>query len=138
MDFRATLDPQSLAQIAQMFGFSTFLEPEVREAMTRGSQLIAQAAQDNTWSVFENPSGALADTIEADTTSPYEAQVVVGSPYGRRRELGFSGMTDSLGRYYANDPGKPYLQPAMDSNEQAVLAMMEAAVNATLGRIGGA
>jgi hypothetical protein len=63
--------------------------------------------------------------------------VAVGVPYGQRREKGFSGMTDALGRHYVNDPAKPYLQPAVDDHQQEVAEIMEMAVNTALGRVAG-
>jgi hypothetical protein len=134
--FTMGFQPGSLAEIAQMYGFKTLLEPEVQAAMAQAGQLLAQAAVANTWQVFENPSGALAGTITPVLDSPYEVQIGSDSPYARRREYGFSGKTDSLGRFYAHDPAKPYMQPALDDNEQAVLALIEAAVLRAFARMG--
>lgn len=135
MPFSMSFDPQSLAEIAQMAGFGVYLSAEVQHALAQSAQLIADRARQNTWQVFENPTGALAESIAADVSSPYEAQVTVGVPYGARREYGFSGKTDALGRFYAYDPAKPYLEPAMQESEPDVLALMTQAVDAALGRI---
>lgn len=132
MDFRMSLAPTSISEIAQLVGFAALLAPEVQAALSEGAQRVAEAAQAKTSQVFANPSGALADSIAPLTDSPFEVQVQVGVPYGRRRELGFSGKTDSLGRFYPYDPAKPYLEPALQENEQAVLGLVEEA----LGRSG--
>jgi phage gpG-like protein len=79
------------------------------------TQLIGAAQGNMNW---KNPSGDLEDSIATDSSVPNNWTAIVGTslPYGRRREFGFSGLTDSLGRYFKDDPGKPYLQPALDSN----------------------
>lgn len=133
--FSMSFSPQSISEIARFYGFKTLLEPEVQLALTQISTLLATKAQEKTWAVFMNPSGALADTIAPLTTSPYEAQVTVGSPYGHRREYSFKGP-DSLGHMFPNDPAEPYLQPTLDENEQALLVILEEAVQAALMRMG--
>ena len=137
MTFTLSFQPSSLAEIAQMYGLKTLLEPEVQAAMAAAGTLLANAAEANTWQVFTNPSGALASTITPVMDTPYEVQIGSDSPYARRREYGFSGKTDSLGRFFANDPAKPYMQPAFNDNEQAVLQLIEAAVGQALARMGG-
>lgn len=135
--FTLTFDQASLSEIAQMYGFKTLLAPAVQKAMGQGAELIAKKAQENTWEVFANPMGDLAATIQVVPQSNYEVIVGSDSPYAARREFGFSGMTDSLGRYYANDPAKPYLGPAMESEKTAVLLLIDAAVAEVWGSQGG-
>lgn len=137
MELRMSLAPESISEIAQLAGFAALLEPEVQAAMQEGAKTVAEAAQAKTWEVFDHPTGDLAGTIEPETASPFEVQVVVGSPYGHRREVGFSGQTDSLGRFYADDPAKPYLAPALAEHEQDVLLDVENAVADALDRVGG-
>lgn len=133
--FSMSFSPASLAEIAQMYGMGVLLAEETQIALKEVAEMLATAAQAKTWDVFTNPTGELADTIVADVSSPYEAQVRVGSPYGRRRERGFSGMTDALGRFYPYDPAKPYLEPTLMENEQAAMLIVEAAVDTALERM---
>lgn len=133
--FSVTFDPHSLSQIAQLTGFEVYLSEEVQHALDQVSQMMAARAQAKTWQVFAHPTGALASTITPDRTSPFEAQVEVTSPYGRRREYGFSGHTDSLGRYYPHDPAKPYLAPTLQENQVEALGIVTEAVNRALGRV---
>lgn len=135
MDFNISMDPGSLAEIVRLQGFSALLNPAITQGLTESGTLLTNAAVANTWSVFDAPSGALADSIYPYVVSPTEVAVAVGVPYGRRREKGFSGMTDALGRFYANDPARPYLQPAVDQHQQEVSEIIEMAVNIALGRI---
>lgn len=134
IDFRMSLDPASVGEIARFYGFETFLQPEVQEGLRQISSMLAERAQAKTWEVFQNPTGQLAGTIGPDNTSPYEAQVVVLSTYGHRREYSFKGP-DALGRMFPNDPAQPYLGPTLQENQHEALGMMEAAVNLALGRI---
>lgn len=135
MSFAALLDTASLDRLVHLAGFAVLLDPEIQAALTQAGKQITEAAQANTWQVFDNPSGALASSIYPWMASSEELQIVVGVPYGHRREYGFSGETDSLGRYFANDPARPYLVPALVANEQAVLQLIEEAVNAAAGSV---
>jgi hypothetical protein len=135
MDFHISLDPQSLSEITQLQGFAGLLNPAVQKGLEESGILLVNTTVANTWNVFANPTGKLADSIYFYVISPTEVAVAVGVPYGQRRERGFSGMTDALGRYYPNDPAKPYAQPAVDQTQQEIQEIMEMAVNSALGRI---
>lgn len=129
------LDADSLAELVRLQGFSALLNPEITNALAEAGRMLVSTAQANTWEVFDNPTGELADSITFYVPNPEEVAVTVGVPWGHRREKGFSGKTDSLGRFYPYDPGKPYLVPALEQDEQAVLDLMSAAVNSALGRV---
>ena len=134
-NFSISFDPGSLDKITQLKGFAALLNPEIQDALTQGASLLVTTAQANTWAVFTNPSGALADSITSYVVSPTEVDIIVGVPYGRRREYGFSGMTDSLGRFFANDPGKPYAQPAVDTDAPMIQMLVETAVYNAWGEV---
>ena len=135
MDFRAELSTGSLQEIVRLQGFSALLDLGIREALIKGGTRIAQKAQENARNVFiRNDPGGLADNIYPWLVSPTSLEIRVGVAWGGRREYGFSGMTDALGRFYANDPAKPYLQPAMESEGPEVEALFTAVCNNALGR----
>lgn len=133
MAFSMSFDPRSIAEIAQLASFPVLLSSEVQSAMQQSGALLAQAAQDQTWQVFANPTGTLASTIMPLSQSPYEIIVSTDSPYGRRRELGFVGA-DSLGRTY-NDPPYHYMTNALNENQQRVLQLIDQAVNNALSKL---
>lgn len=135
MDFHIGMDPGSLEEIVRLQGFSALLNPAITRGLTEGGTLLVNATVANTWSIFANPTGELADSVYFYVVGPTEVAVAVGVPWAQRREKGFSGMTDALGRYYPNDPAKPYAQPAVDDNQQEIEEIMEMAVNTALGRI---
>lgn len=138
MDFRLGLDPGSLETLVRLAGFAALLDPEVQAALTAAGTLLVNAAVANTWDMFANPTGTLASSIYFWVASPQEVDIAVGVPYGRRRELGYSGCTDIIGRYFADDPGKPYLQNALDDHRDAVRDLVAVGVEHALMAVGGA
>lgn len=132
--FTAMLDAASLQEIVRLQGFSAFLNPEIQNALTQAGTLLVTAAQDNTWQVFDNPTGYLASQIYFYVPNAEEVQVIAGAVYSHRREYSFKGP-DSLGRMFPNDIPRPFLVPALEQNQDAVLALMAAAVNSALGRV---
>lgn len=131
-----SFSPQSLSEIARFYSFGVFLSDEMAVAMKEAGDVLTAAAVANTWSVFAHPTGNLASGIHPVLDSPFEVQVMADVIYSHRREYGFQGMTDSLGRSFPNDGAKPYLQPALDDNEQSVLALIESAAERAFGRMG--
>lgn len=133
--FEMSFAPQSIKEIRAFYGFPVLLAEEVQVAMHLGGELLVRKAQEKTWEVFEHPSGELASEIEEVQGSPYEVQIVSKAKYSERREKGFSGMTDSLGRYYPNDIAKPFMLPTLEDNEQEVMIMIEQGVARSLQRL---
>lgn len=127
-NFSLGFDPGSLAAITKLEGFAALLNPEIADALTQAGELLVTTAQANTWAVFANPTGALADSIYFWVAGPTEVDLAVGVPYGRRREYGFDGMYDSLGRGPFHDPAKPYMQPALDEDKPMVQELIATAV----------
>lgn len=134
-DFSISFDPGSLATLARLQGMSALLDPAITAALTQAGQLLVGAAQAKTWEVFAHPTGQLAGSIYFYVISPTEVAIAAGVPYAARREYGFTGMTDSLGRTYRYDPGKPYMQPTVDQHQGEVETIMATAVSAALGRV---
>jgi len=129
-------EPTSLKRLGNMLKVHSFLAPELSSTMQQIGDIIVAAAVANTWAVFDEPTGTLADTIKAVLSGPYEVTIGTDSPYGLRREYGFMGMTDSLGRGPYNDPAKPYMQPALDDNVDQINALINAAVARGLANMG--
>lgn len=136
LDFKMSFDPGSLARITQLIGFKALLAPEITLALSDSGSKIVSDAQAITWQVFANPTGMLASSIYFYVVSPTEVAIGVGVPYGRRREFGFSGMTDSLGRFYPYDPAKPYAAPALDMNRESTRTRVAEGVLAAFGMVG--
>lgn len=130
-----SFDPQSISAIAQMYGFNVLLSPEVQQAMNDGGQTLVDALRNNMH--WMNPTGALSDSWAPLQTSPYEIQVGSADPKAARRNWGFSGQTDSLGRYYASDPGAFYIENGMAEASPQILSNIDDAVSQALARMAG-
>jgi len=78
---------------------------------------------------WQNPTGALAGSFS------YDGHSEIGSslPYARRREFGFSGRTDSLGRTYTNDPGGFYMRDTLASLDDVIDGAYTAAATEYFG-----
>ncbi len=131
-------DPSSMASIARLLSFDVMLEEEMAPANQEAIDIVTQAAQANTWTAFQHPTGQLAGSLAGVLISPWEAAMTAGVPWAWRRERGYSGMTDALGRFYPYDPAEPYAQPALDANADKVMQLYEEAVARPWVRIGGA
>jgi len=134
--FSIAFDASSLQVIERLLKFDATLDAELGPSLEASAIAVRDTAIANTWQVFQNPTGVLAGTIQYILDSPTQVEIGSDSPYARRREEGFSGMTDSRGRYYANDPAKPYLGPALESNMGMIEANTQAAVAAAIARMG--
>ncbi len=80
-------------------------------------------------------SGQLKRDIhtEAKKTSTGAVALIGNSgavPYARRQEFGFSGA-DSLGRVF-NDPGRPYLRPALRSQRKQAASAARKAIKSLI------
>ena len=135
--FSMAFDPSSLAKIAELEGIGALLDPEIAAALVWIGDMVSTTAKANTWSAFQNPTGATSDSIGYQIVSTTEVDVTVGAPQGRRLEYGFSGMTDSLGRYYPHWPAEPYMQPALDGDRALAQEYMALAVEKVLARVEG-
>jgi hypothetical protein len=133
-DFHLGFDPGSLEKITKLEGFAALLNPQIQDALTQVGQLLVTTAQTNTWTVFANPTGALASEIYFYVVSPTEVDVVAGIIYSRRQELGGGGFLDSLGRPMTN-PAKPYLAPAVETDKPMIEMLMETAVYNAWGEV---
>ena len=98
------LDAASLGRVRAFAGYQATLEPELETAMRQSAQALEQYAYAYMWRTFQNPTGQVEDSLGYGVDSPYQAWMGTDSPYGRRLNYGFSGMTDSLGRTYAAWP----------------------------------
>ena len=106
-------DPASLGRIKNLLEFDLLLYENFKIAMGESLDDLEGAAQDRMWSEFMNPQGALEDAFEKDVYGWDEAELSNPSPYAFRRNYGFSGMTDSLGRFFRYDWGIAYMEGAI-------------------------
>lgn len=124
------ISPSIFEVLAKFEGWKATLDKYLEFAgLVTSVVLVAGAQNAMNW---QNPTGALSDSIHFIQTSATYFEIGSDLPYANRREYGFSGMTDSLGRYYANDPGAYYMQTSLDNSLPEAAALYEAAIEAAL------
>lgn len=105
MDLTIKLNDASLQSIERMSAYPSILEPQLHFAMEHSVELLRKKAIDFADSEFQQTTGRFTGSLQTVVDSPYQAQLWSDAPYAQRLEFGFSGMTDSLGRYFARWPG---------------------------------
>lgn len=120
MNVSISFQPDIVAVMRAFDSFESRLRVHVATATEKsagriGDQMIALMD-----SLFKNPTGELAGSVGVDVVDEYSATVGPhGKAYDWRRDRGFSGMTDSLGRFYPLDPGIFYAELSIE--DQATL-----------------
>lgn len=130
--FTFAFDGDSLAKIRQFSDWQPMLEEELKKAHDKADAVVQVAAKK--YAPYQ--TGELVSRFGVEAISPYESAVFNDSPYAWRREEGFSGMTDSLGRFYPNDPGKHYMYNGLMASITPVGKIFGTALDATLARLG--
>lgn len=122
--YRMSFSPATMARLTRLLRAGAVFAEYYEAAMGYSVNLVATKAKENAHARFARPTGTLARGINGYVRTPFLGEVGVGVqvPYARRRELGFSGMTDRLGRYYAQDPGAFYLRDGLRASEPGIVA----------------
>jgi hypothetical protein len=120
-EYSLQLDPASVRRIHAMIGAVPTMERYYRSTMNAVVNHIRTEASGNAPVL----TGTLRRGIRAQVETAWLGYVGVirNVPYARRREFGFDGQTDRLGRYYPQDPKDPakrahlhYLKRAVESS----------------------
>lgn len=101
----AELDPASEAAIARLAN-PALLDPALINMLQQTTEDMQQAATDYMYATFLNPTGGAEESWELQVQSSALATLTNTAPYAQRLNFGFSGMTDSLGRYYPAWPAE--------------------------------
>jgi hypothetical protein len=130
--FRFAFEPDSLDKIKKFENWQQILEEELVKAHEKADALLQMRAK----KIAPYQSGELYDHFDVNPISPYESTVFNDSPYAWRREEGFSGMTDSLGRYFPVDKGTYYMAITLQMNTTNVGKLFGTALDSALARLG--
>lgn len=137
-NYEMTLDPASVARIARLVQADVRMREFYLAAMRYSVSLVLGKAQANAADGrFVNPTGNLLQNITGYVAS-WDVGVVGVTrsvPYARRREFGFTGRTDSLGRHYTNDPGAFYLRDALTDSQPEIATAFGAATTLAIRNI---
>lgn len=133
-DFRVGYEPKSLEEIARFGGYQQQLASHLKEASKKGAQLIVHTIPKVT--TWKNGNGILDHSFYVAQSSVYESAVRSDLPYAHRRNDGFSGQTDSLGRFYPHDPGAHYVEKTFDRIGNEIEDIYATEVNAAFTATG--
>lgn len=133
----AVFDGSSLLTIEHMATFDAAVQGPLYAAGVASLARLEMEAYTYMWATFQNPTGPLEDSLGHQMEGPYQGWMGTDSAYGRRRNWGFSGLTDSLGRYYPNDPGIEYMEHSIIYSSADIIAYYQTAVNQTVADLGG-
>jgi hypothetical protein len=126
------IDEESLQKVKGLMAWELAEQKYFRIAMGETLDELEYYAQEWMWAKFENPQGPLEDAFEKAVYGPREAEIDNPMPYAWRREKGFTGMTDSLGRYFAWDGGIAYISMAIANSWHDVELIWQLALDYTL------
>lgn len=135
--FNVGWDASSLKIIEEMGYSDVLLSGAIQSGLDYSGRILIAHMQRIMGERFKNPTGVLASSLYQVKDSPFEVTIGSDEPYAARRNWGFSGMTDSLGRYYPNDPGIYYAEDGMNESLDEISTRMTAQIEAALVRMGG-
>lgn len=136
LDLSASLDASSMANVDQLLTFGETFEPAITNAISLSLDGLESAAQAYMWATFINPTGPLENAFEK-TVDGMIGTLSNPMSYAERRNSGFSGMTDSLGRFYPYDPGIHYVEFAMQIAEPFIETTFAIETGVALASLGG-
>lgn len=127
-----SFDGGTLRRMAMLMNTAPVFERFYMVAMNQSVNMVNRRAQENAPVL----TGTLRRAIRGKVLNPYLGQVGVLAtvPYARRREYGFDGRTDALGRFYPMDPVDPdkrahmfYLRRALQTSQPEINALYRTA-----------
>lgn len=104
-ELHAEVDPVSLVQLSRLQNYQAAFKTHVLKGLWRSVEVLETTAVGYMWDHFQNPTGQLENAFTWGILDWNRVYLDNTQPYARRRNWGFSGMTDSLGRTYLDDPG---------------------------------
>lgn len=115
------------------------LEQLVGMAIEDGLKRLQDQASLMAFDRFQHPTGALESHFGGEITNwnfpAISGDMFNDSEYAWRRDRGFSGMTDSLGRFYPNDPGVEYMEDVLTAETDWIVARVKRAVRQSLNEL---
>lgn len=130
MQLALAFQPNLLGVLAQFSQFDATLKKYLATATERGASYILDKGVANQH--WQNPRPVLQDSFGVVMLDYKSALIGSPEPHARRREFGFTGMTDSLGRFYPHDPGAFFMTEAI-ADENTLLDVAQAYIDAIYG-----
>lgn len=106
-------------EVADRLGvLGTVLIPGLITPMSQSLDAMENFAVGYMYSTFNFPQGPLEEAFYQVITPGSDTltgELINPMIYAWRREMGFSGMTDSIGRYFPSDPGIDYMWTTLNN-----------------------
>ncbi len=134
--FNVSWDAQSLKIIEELGYADVLLSGVLQAGMGQSASILIAAMQRLMDERFKNPTGTLASSLHQVKDSPFEVTIGSDLPYAARRNWGFVGMTDSLGRV-GTDEGIYYAEDGMNESEPEIAQRLTLLIEQALRRMGG-
>jgi len=129
-------DAASIARARRMADFESWLAALYQtEAMPRSLDELEQAAQASMLASFKNPTGNVETKFRKYVRTPWRGILGNYEPYARRLNYGFSGKTDSLGRYYSFWPDYHWAEGAIEMATPYVQAHFRESVQQAIDEV---
>lgn len=136
IDLHIGFDPASAARAKNLLQFRAALDQRLLVAHKESLGYLETEAQTYMWSEFKDPQGPLENAFEQEVYGPGLSELSNWSPYAFRRNYGFVGMTDSLGRFYRDDFGIAYMEYAIKESLDTIQNEFAYAVSMAFSDVG--
>lgn len=137
---KLSITSNALGVVGQLAGFQAVLASHLLEAEKLSLDAVQNEAVNYMFSTFQAPTGQLEGAfyqVIEEGIGSIEGQLINPESYAWRRERGFSGMTDSLGRFFPDDPGIAYMEHSLDDQIPTIEQYFSDALDATITEMGG-
>lgn len=137
---KVSLLSSDLAKLRAFDGWQAVLQQYLFNATQDNIDDIEVYAQGYMYSTFKDPQGPLENNFTQDKAvsgRTVTGQLINDSPYAWRREEGFSGKTDSRGRFYQNDPGIHYMSETLLDKTPDIFTRYQQAISDALAELSG-
>jgi hypothetical protein len=123
---------------ARLASFGSLNEANMTDAMGRSLDDLQNEAVNYMYATFMNPTGPLEDAFYQVITPGVttEGELINPSSYAWRREKGFEGMYDSLGRGPFHDRGIAYMEHSLGTETEKIEQNFRDALGRTLTEMG--
>jgi hypothetical protein len=122
------VDPVSLVEFSRVQNAGMF-QAGVQQALERSSVVLETTATGFMWDHFQNPTGELEDSWVTGVLDWNQVYLDNTANHARRRNWGFSGHTDALGRFYPNDPGIAWAENSIEIVSPEVESIFDEELN---------
>ena len=136
-------DAASLEAVGRMARFPSYYGVNLYIAGLASLERLEMEAYRYMWATFKNPTGQIEDSLGYQMDSPTQGWMGTDSAYGRRLNYSFTGMTDALGRYFAEWPrgdysdGYHWAEYSIEASSHDIVGYYKTAIERTILDLGG-